>query len=207
MNLSRKIILVIVTTFIALVCIVAVTSDIILLQSFADLETRVLKDNLSKVTNRIVETFSELDVSAKYFGEQFRHGGAGQISNREFKTFATNRIDFIACIGRKGEQVGSWAADSNEQRYVELTDDQSGVLQQATRHIIGQGGKRQWYGFLALGRNVAQFAIRPFDNGSVIVVGKYLNKEEVNRVFALTGFDIEVRPVDAGGMPEDFSRA
>jgi PAS domain S-box-containing protein len=207
MNLSRKIILVIISTFIALVCIVAVTADIILLHSFADLEKRVLKDNLSKVTNKIVETFRELDVSAKYYGDQFRHGEAEQISNHEIKSFAANRIDFIACYSKKEKLVANWAADSNGRRYVKLTDDQLGVLQQATRHIIKQNDNRQWHGFLALDRNVAQFAIRPFDDGSVIVVGKYLDKEEVNRISALTGFDTEVSPVDADGMPEDFSRA
>jgi PAS domain S-box-containing protein len=207
MNLSRKIVLVIVSTFIALVFIVAATSDIILLHSFADLEKKVLKDNISKVINEIEETFSELDASAKDYAARFQRGGAEQITNLEVNSFAIHRIDFIACYGSAGELVAIRAADFHGQRYVELSDDQLGALQQATSHIIEQSGDRPWRGFLALGRNVAQFAIRPFVNGGVIVVGKYVDKEEVIRVSALTKFDIDVSPFDEDGLPEDFSRA
>ena len=207
MNLSRKIVLVIVSTFIALVFIVAATSDIILLHSFADLEKKVLRDNVSKVVNEIEESFSELDASARDFADRFRKGGADQITRLDVNSFATHRIDFIACYSTAGELVSIRAADFHGQRYVELSDDQLGALQQATRYIIEQNGLRPWSGFLALGRNVAQFAIRPFVNGSVIVVGKYLDREEVLRVSALTKFSIDASPFDADGLPEDFSRA
>lgn len=207
MNLSRKIVLVIVSTFIALVFIVAVTSDIILLHGFANLEKKVLTDNVSKVINEIEETFPELDASAKDYADQLQKGGAEQITNLTVNSFITHRIDFIACYSRTGELVATKAADFHGGRYVAQTYDQLGALQQATRHIIEQSGNRPWYGYLSLGRNVAQFAIRPFVNGSVIVVGKYMDKEEVRRVSALTKFDIEVSPFDADGQPESLSRA
>ena len=207
MNLSRKIVLVIVSTFIALVFIVAATSDIILLHSFADLEKRVLKDNVSKVINEIKETFPELDASAKNYADRFREGGAEQITSLGVSSFAAHRIDFIACYSTTGELVATKAADFHRQRYIEMSEDQRGALQQATRHIIEQSGNSPWHGFLALGQNVAQFAIRPFVNGGVIVVGKYVDREEVDRVSTLTKFDIDVSPFDADGLPEDFSRA
>ena len=208
MNLSRKIVLVTVSTFIALVFIVAATSDIILLHSFADLEKRVLKDNVSKVINEIEESFSKLDVTAKDYADRFQQGGAEQITNLDVNSFAIHRIDFIACYNTAGELVAIRAADFHgQQRYVELSDDQLGALQQATRHIIEQSGDRPWSGFLALDGYVAQFAIRPFVNGSVIVVGKYLDKEEVIRVSALTKITIDVSPFDAAGLPEDVLRA
>ena len=207
MNLSRKIVLVIVSTFIALVFIVAVTSDIILLHSFADLEKRVLKDNVLKVANEIEESFTELDASAKDYADQFLQGGVEQISDLEISSFATHRIDFIACYSRTGELVASRAADFHARRYVDFAPDRLETLQQATRYSIEQSGNKQWHGFLMLGKKATQLAIRPFVNGSVIVVGKYMDKEEINRVSELTKFIIEVSPVDADGLSEDFSRA
>jgi PAS domain S-box-containing protein len=207
MNLSRKIVLVIVCTFIALVFIVAATSDIILLKSFADLEASILKDNVSKVSNEIEESFPELDASAKNITDQFQPGEVQQITNLELNSFTSNRIDFIACYSRTGELVASRAADFHDRHYVDFTKDQLSTLQQATLSIIGQKGNRQWYGFLSLDGNVAQFAIRPFVNDSVIVVGKYLDREELRRVSALTNFVIEVRPFAAEGGTGDFYRA
>ncbi|MBC8018262.1 MAG: HAMP domain-containing protein [Verrucomicrobia bacterium] len=207
MTLSRKIVLVIVSTFIALVFIVAATSDIILLKSFANLEKKVLKDNVSKVANEIEESFPELDASAKDYVEKLQQGGAEQIANLEIDSFATHRIDFIACYSRSGELVADRAANFHGGRYVELTHDQLGALRQATLYVIEQGGSRPWHGFLALDGNVAQFAIRPFVNGSVLLVGKYVDKEELGRIYALTKFVIDVSAVDADGLSGDFSRA
>jgi len=60
MTLSQRTILIIVSTFIALLFILAVTSDIILLRSFAALERVVVADNIQKVRNEIEESYDEL---------------------------------------------------------------------------------------------------------------------------------------------------
>jgi PAS domain S-box-containing protein len=206
MNLSRKIVLVIVSTFIALVFIVAATSDIILLHSFADLEKKVLRGNISKVTNEIEESFPELESAAKNYADKLRQGGAGQISRLEVDSFAAYRVDFITCYSADGVLVAAKAADFHGLRPLELTDDQRRTLGQAARYVIEQDGRKQWFGFVALDKHVAQLAIRPFENGSVIVIGKYVDREEVARVSDLTGFQIDVRLADEE-LPEDFSQA
>jgi len=204
MNLSRKIVLVIVSTFIALIFIIAVTSDIILLNSFAELEKKVLKDNVSKVTNELEETFPELEVTAKDYVESFMKGGAGQINNLKVDSFSTHRIDFIACYKSTGELVAGNAANSHLNRRNELTDDQWSALQKATSFVVEQSGNKNGHGFLALGPNMAQFAMRPFVDRSVLVVGRFIDKEELKRVSTLTQFKIEVIPFESESMSEDF---
>jgi PAS domain S-box-containing protein len=207
MNLSRKTILVIVITFITLICIVAVTSDIILLDSFANLELQVLKDNVKKVTNEIEESFLELNASAKDYADGFHHGSLEQINNLAINSFATHRIDFIACYRVNGELVAARAADFHGGHYTELGDAQHATLQSATRYIISQSGGRQWFGFLELGRNVAQIAIRPFDDGRVILVGKYIDTEEVRRISELTKFTIDASLFAVETVSDDGLRA
>jgi PAS domain S-box-containing protein len=207
MNLSRKIVLVIISTFIALVFIVAATSDIILLNSFANLERKVLKDDVSKVINEIEESFPELDASAKDYVEQFQHGGPEQISNLDVSSFTTHRIDFIACYSSNGELVAAKAADFHGKRYDELTREHHGALRQATRYLVEKSGKKTWHGFMPIGDATAQIAIRPFGVEHVIVVGKYLDKEEIRRVAALTKFTVDVQSYNASSLPEDFLQA
>ena len=69
MTLSQRTILIIVSTFIALLFILAVTSDIILLKSYAALERVVVADNIQKVRNEIEESYDELHASSHEFGE------------------------------------------------------------------------------------------------------------------------------------------
>ena len=207
MNLSRKIVLLIISTFIALVFIVAATSDIILLHSFADLEKKVLKDNVSKVVNEIHESFSELDGAAKDYADQFRRGGAEQINSLDIDAFAVHRIDFIASSNRNGDLDVIKSADFHRRTFVPMKDAQLASLRQATRYIIEQSGKKEWHGFVALGKSVAQFAVRPFVNGSVLIVGKFVDTEEVRRLSDLTKFELEISPAAADGLPEDLSQA
>jgi PAS domain S-box-containing protein len=207
MNLSRKIILLIVSTFIALVFIVAATSDIILLHNFADLERKVLQDNVSKVANEIDESFTELVGTAKDYVDQFKRGGVEQINSMDVDVFSVHRIDFIACYNRSGELIAIKSADFHRHIIVPMKDAQLASLRQATSYVIEQSGKSPWHGFLAQGKTVAQFALRPLVNGGVLIVGKYVDTEEVRRLSDLTKFDLEVRPVASDSLPEDFSQA
>ena len=207
MTLSRKIILVIVSTFIALVFIVAVTSDVILLNSFANLEKKVLQDNVSKVVNEIEESFPELDASAKDYADQFQQSAVEQIHALDVGSFATHRVEFIVCYSRSGEMLAARAADFHGQRYVELTQNQLAALRQAALYIIGQSGSRQWHGFLAMDTSVVQLAMRPFGVDRIILVGKHIDKDELRRVSDLTKFAIDVRPVATNGLADDFTHA
>jgi len=207
MTLSRKIVLVIVSTFIALIFIIAVTSDIILLNSFANLEKKVLKDNVLKVANEMEESFPELDASAKDYSDTLQQGGEEKIANLDIHSFTSHRIDFIACYSSAGELLATRAADFHGQHLRVMTRDQLSDLRQAFVNVLKLGGTGRSHGFLKLGREVTQIAFCPFVNGSVIVVGKYIDKEEVQRISELTKFVIHVSPVGVAGQSADFVQA
>jgi PAS domain S-box-containing protein len=208
MNLSRKTVLVIVSTFIALVFIVAATSDIILLRSFADLEKKVLRDDISKVVNEIEESFSELDATVKVFTEQLRSkASSSMIATFDLDRFVSHRIDLIACYDLSGNLLAARGADFHGKRFAELSPDQLRDLSQAVGTVVGQSGSRQWHGFLPMSDGIVQFALRPFANGTVLLVGRYLDKQEIARVSSLTKFSIDIHPFNQDELPSDFSRA
>jgi PAS domain S-box-containing protein len=207
MSLSRKVILLIVSTFIGLVFIVATTSDLILLHSFANLEQKVLRDDISKVINEIQETFSELDATAKDYSEQMRRKTPGWVKDLDIESFVTHRADLVACYGLSGEVLAVRTADYHGRRFSEISPDELSGLHKVVRTVIGQGGGKPWHGFVALGGSVAQFTIRPVTDGTVMVVGRHMDKEEIIRVSSLTKFEIEVRSADAEDLPGDFSLA
>ena len=207
MNLSRKIVLVIISTFIALVFIVAVTSDIILLKSFADLEKKVLKNNVAKVVNEIEESFPELDAAVKDYVDQFWQIGAERISNLQVNSFASHRIDFIACYSLTGELISNKAADIHGRRYLELTSDNLRALRQAALHIINQSGNSQWHGYISMGGSVVQLAMRPLGAGNVILVGKYVDEAEIDRISDLTKSVLNLYPSESKELPADFKHA
>jgi PAS domain S-box-containing protein len=103
--------------------------------------------------------------------------------------------------------IAARVADFHKRRNIELKAEQLRDLRQIAHFIMGQNGFRPLQGFIRLGDSVAQIAFRPFDNGNVLLVGKYVDNEEISRVSALTKFVIDVSPVDVAGQPVDFIQA
>ena len=112
MNLSRKIVLVIVSTFIALVFIVAATSDLILLHSYRQIEKRNVLNHTQQARNLIKEREEQIDVTAR----DFSYGLAELLQNGLHPSFIEkhyfseinlniHRIDLAAMYDHAGRPV------------------------------------------------------------------------------------------------------
>ena len=64
MTLSKRTILIVVSTFIALLFILAVTSDVILLSSYASQEKKNIETHTKHVRNQINDKLEQLDLAA-----------------------------------------------------------------------------------------------------------------------------------------------
>jgi PAS domain S-box-containing protein len=207
MTLSRKIVLVIVSTFIALVFIVAVTSDIILLNSFSTLEKKVLNDNLAKVINEIEESFPELDGSAKDYADIYQQAVGARIGGLDVNSFVSHRIDFIACFNRNAELISAKVMDFHGRRQAQMAGDQLRDIQRCARYFGERANDKQLYGYITVGYSVAQIAVRSLESGQLLLVGKFFDKEEVQRVSSLTKFNIEAKPYNNAALHADFIQA
>ena len=155
MNLSRKIILVIISTFIALVIIVAIASDIILLHSFTTLETKVLRDDVQKIRNEIDESIPELEASARNYVELLQKNSPQLIDRLTVNSFVNNRVDFVACYSATGKLLAARAADFHNRSTIEVNDEFLQSAGRAAEKALKLGAGRL-QGCLAIGRKVSQ---------------------------------------------------
>lgn len=195
MTLSKRTILVVVSTFIALLLIFAATSDIILLRSFASLEQTVLAGNVQKVRSEIDETYEELFGSAVDISSYILKYGASHFSNQDVLFFSNHRLDLIACFSNSGVPLSVRAVDYHKRRSIILTENEikqiGAVAQMASK--VPDGILK---GVVMVGETPLQLVLRPVQGADLmLLIGRYLDAEEVKRVVKLTKFDIEFIPL------------
>lgn len=207
MTLSQRTILIIVSTFFALLFILAVTSDVILLRSFALLERTVLAGNVQKIRNEIDETFDELNSSSKDLANQLASTGNTGLSGNHFQQFVNHHVDVIAILSASGRVLSSEAADFHNHKAAHLSQEDLAQLArvpvQASRTANGVVN-----GLILLGDKPLQMVMRPVADGkTMILAGRYLDKEEIRRVSRLTAFPIELFTLTSGNREADVVSA
>ncbi len=195
MTLSQRTILIIVSTFIALFFILGVSSDLILLKSFATLERVVVADNIQIVRNEIEESYDELLAASLQFRPIVSAHRYASLSRIPLTTLQSNHVDLVICFSRSGQVMSSLAAAGDllkrsvesARQFAQLTD--IALLSQKTPDYPLSG-------LIILGDKPLQLVITPFpDTDLLLMVGRYLDRNEINRITALTEFVLELVPV------------
>lgn len=114
MTLSQRTILIVVSTFIALLFILAVTSDVILMKSFAALERLVVADNIQKVRNEIDETYEELIASSNEYQSIISAQGYSSLGKLPVTSLQNRHIDIIICFSQDKQVKSSLIADRDQ---------------------------------------------------------------------------------------------
>lgn len=206
MTLSQRTILIIVSTFIALLFILAVTSDIILLESFAKLETIVVSDNIQKVRNEIDESYEELRALSHELEATVATQGYSPLTKLPDIFLQSRHIDIIVCLSRDMQVVTSHQLER-------------GPLKKPVNpsHVIstlsGIAGARKspgelQYGLILVDGLPLLLVISQIPGSDrLLIVGRYLDEEEINRITALTEFVLELVPVSAEDNAADITSA
>ncbi len=196
MTLSKRTILVVVSTFIALFTILAVTSDVILLKSFSALEQTVLAANVQKVRNEIDETYEELFASAKDISTQIFQRGFSHISSLEVSPFLYHRLDIIICFSKSGDILSSRSADFHKRQLKSHSDKDIKQINELGR-LLAKDKAGVLKSMLMVGDKPLQFVLIPVkDTDVLLLIGRYLDSEELMRVTDLTRFDINLVPLN-----------
>jgi PAS domain S-box-containing protein len=195
MTLAKRTILIIVSTFIALLFILAATSDVILLKSYSSLERSILNDNVQKTRREIDETYEELFASAKDLSGDVVKYGAKHISGIDLQYFSNHRLDVLACFSNSGVLLSSRMADFH--KGLPLTLSQEGIKhigEVANLAVRSQKGILK--GMVLIDNSPIQLVIRPVQGSDVLLLtGRYLDADEVGRVKELTHFDLSIMPI------------
>lgn len=194
MTLSQRTILIVVSTFIALLFILAVTSDVILMKSFAALERLVVADNIQKVRNEIDETYEELIASSNEYQSIISAQGYSSLGKLPVTSLQNRHIDIIICFSQDKQVKSSLIADRDPTRPIETER----VLAHL-KEIVPLADKKAvepLSGLIMVGDNPLQLVVRTFpDSDLSLVVGRYLDEGEINRITSLTEFVLDLVPV------------
>lgn len=207
MTLSQRTILIIVSTFIALLFILAVTSDIILLKSFTALERVVVADNIQKIRNEIEESYDELLASSHEFGEITASRGYQSLSKLPVITLRNHHVDLVVCFS-SGKQVMASLVAGNDARKspveIKRIFTQLGEIVPLAQNNIGDSLR----GLIVLDGTPLQLVLSPLpDSDLLLMVGRYLDNDEVNRITSLTEFMLDLVPVSSGQNSPDIAAA
>ena len=206
MTLSQRTVLVIVSTFIALLFILAATSDVILLKSFSALERSVLAGNVHKVRNEIDETYDELISSSMDLDDLFEKNDVSSFSNLHVQFFVNHRIDVIACFSPSGRILSSQSVDFHKRELAGLS--RGGLAQLSKVFSVMTGAASVGIkGLVLLEGKPLQLVSRTLAPDVFILIGRYLDSEEIKRISILTDFYFELVPVTDGVKEPDIAEA
>jgi len=206
-TLSQRTVLIIVSTFIALLFILAVTSDIILLKSFAKLERIVVADNIQKVRNEIDESYDEL--CALLHGLEATASAQGYIplTKRPDVFLESRHIDVIVCLSLDQQIMAShFLSRSPLKRQV----DPAHVIAElgSTIPLVQKTPGEPLNGLILVDNVPLQLVVSQLPgSGHLLFVGRYLDEEEINRITAVTEFVLKLVPVSAQGNAPDITAA
>ncbi|KAB0666260.1 PAS domain S-box protein [Oryzomonas japonica] len=206
MNISRKTILVIVSTFIGLVFILAITSDFILLNSFANLENKLLGESIAKLKYEIRESLDDMESCARDYVALVQKGGASEIGTLDTDSLVNHHVDFVAVYNAAGELLSAKSADYHYRRPAGLDDGLVQCLGKTALFAI-KGKDRHLKGAIRNGARLHQVVVRPCAGGGVLLVGRNIDREEIAQLSDISEFALEIRQVRDEGLPADFKEA
>ncbi|GFE60428.1 PAS domain S-box protein [Geobacter sp. AOG2] len=205
MNISRKTILVIVSTFIGLVFILAITSDFILLNSFNKLENKLLSESIAKVKYEMREALGDMDSSARDYVTLVQSGGPGEVGALDIDSLVNHRVDFVALFNAAGKLLSTKSADYHFRSPADL----DGVLEQClekTALFAIQNKKGYLSGAIRSDARLHLIVARPC-SGGILLVGRNMDREEVFKLSDISEFTLDLRQVRDKALPADFREA
>ncbi len=207
MTLSQRTILIIVSTFIALLFILAITSDIILLRSFAALERVVVADNIQKVRNEIEESYDELLATSHEFGNTISSRGHISIDKLAVTSLQNSHVDLVICFSQSKQVLASRIAGDDARKSpgeIERIFTQLSAIVPLAQNNPGASLR----GLIVLDDTPMQLVLRQLPESDVLLmVGRYLDEDEVNRITSLTEFMLDLVPIADGPNAADITAA
>lgn len=206
MTLSRKIVLVIISTFIALVFIVAAISDLILLNSYRQLENQTSLKHLQLVYRQIAERIEQIDVTAGDvaldLSDRYQKGSQLSLIDQRYFSEASlklHMIDLAALYAADGRLITVRSIDCETGRYCEVEPATLAALKTLVTGLLNTPGSRR--------AGTVDIAGRPFmvsfktlgkgtgSNAGILIVGCFLDKVELSHLERVTGVDAEIVPL------------
>jgi PAS domain S-box-containing protein len=218
MNLSRKTVLLTVSTFIALIFIVAMTSNLILLNSFRQIEKGNVLKHAQQVLNMIKDREEQIDMAARDFSigmaDLLIQGSSPQYIAQHFfseKSLKRHRNDLAAMYDIKGNLIVLRVIDCDKGVYRDIGPENQHALN-AVITALNVTVDTRFNGVVDIGGEPLMVSLQPVkaSGGTLLgfsVVGCFLDKDELEHIFRVTGYRPTVVSLASGQMPQDVAIA
>ena len=206
MTLSQRTILIIISTFIALLVILATTSDVILLSSYSKLEKSEITSQAQHISNQIDDKLKQLEMSAQEVARQLSPSLQTSRSLFTEHHMRSHRLDIAAVYDGDGRLVtiSGFNCEENESRI--LPAEQQDALGLLVSRIASSEGDSV--------RGVVNLAGTPLmvvlkhirDRNSAklgtVAVGWFIDRTELERVFRASSTLITVYDLKGSLIPD-----
>ncbi|MFA5364243.1 MAG: CHASE4 domain-containing protein [Candidatus Bathyarchaeia archaeon] len=221
MKLRRKTLLLIGMTSIIIIVLLQVTSQRILLDSFATLETADTQRNVERVLSALSDDMSNLASNAHDWGAWDDTYTFIQDKNEEYielnladNTFTSLKLNVILFIDASGQFIFGRCYDLETEEFTSISEC---LLQQFTPDcdmLQHPDPDSVITGILLLPENPLLFASHPIltskNEGPIlgtIIMGYYINSNVIDELEVTTHLSIKIERLDSSELPADFQKS
>ena len=215
MTLSQRTVLIIVSTFIALLFILATTSDLIILSSFSALEKADMATHTRNVSNQIEDKLKQLNISSQEVVEQLKKTGGVSGSGRSGPLFPesfmrSHSLDVVAVYDGAGRLVSISGFDCEKNSSCPVPAVQQKALAGLVSRMSSVEGDL-FQGVEDLAGSPLMAVLRRIKGSSgvtpgVVVTGWFIDRMEMERIFRASGSTITLSDLNSSLLP-DIKRA
>jgi sensor domain CHASE-containing protein/two-component sensor histidine kinase len=221
LKLRRKTLLLIGMTSIIIIVLLQVTSQRILLDSFATLETADTQRNVERVLSALSDDMSNLASNAHDWGAWDDTYTFIQDKNEEYielnladNTFTSLKLNVILFIDASGQFIFGRCYDLETEEFTSISEC---LLQQFTPDcdmLQHPDPDSVITGILLLPENPLLFASHPIltskNEGPIlgtIIMGYYINSNVIDELEVTTHLSIKIERLDSSELPADFQKS
>lgn len=207
MTLSQRTILVIVSTFIALLFILATTSDLILISRYSALEKATMLSHTRHISNQIDDRLKRLALTARDIAEDSKNSGLSSFSKLVFTehSMRAHGVDLIAVYDTDGHLISAQGFDCEKGVSCPISDQQQKVLAGLMARTGLQSGALQ--GIVNITGTPTMIAFSPVTGSdgvkrATVAVGWKIDHVELETIFRATGASITVYDLNGVRTPD-----
>jgi signal transduction histidine kinase len=219
MTIQQKVPLILALTLVGLLFAVSVTSRVLLLDSFVQLEEREVRLNLQRAHNALLDDLADVSRPVRDYSTYdrmyaFMVNRDPTFAEAEFGNLDTLLANFVGIFDLDGKMIFGKAVDLPSFKPAEIPRGLMEDLAASSDLLRRPGVESPLEGVLMLPAGPMLVALSPILTGErkgpargTLVMGRWLDAREVNRLEQKTRISLSLLPVSAPKVPADMEAA
>jgi len=217
MTIRKRVAVFLVLVLLALLEVVAITSRVLLLDSFARLEEADVRLNVERAGNVLFDELTDLTESVKDYANYDRMYAYmltrdSRFPEDEFGNLDTLRVNFVGIFDLTGAMVFGKAVALPDNRSAGVPQMLPNAFSPSGRLLRGPGSESAFSGVLLLPAGPMLIAVSPIRTGDrkgplrgTLVMGRWLDQTEIDRLARKARLSLSLHLVNDPALPADLA--